>query len=117
VAEAESMATVYPAARNLCAAATYSKLRSNNHAQHWTPLAAPKHGGPANGARRSVWRPRITVAPRRVSASVLPILYFSTWQRRVVFLLTPVTPSLAVSRARVNAPHTPLYMYVCESKG
>ena len=111
------MATVYPAARNLCAAATYSKLRSNNHAQHWTPLAAPKHGGPANGARRSVWRPRITVAPRRVSASVLPILYFSTWQRRVVFLLTPVTPSLAVTRARVNAPHTPLYMYVCESKG
>ena len=33
-AEAESMATVYPAARNLCAAATYyySKLRSNNRA-------------------------------------------------------------------------------------
>eukprot|EP00964_Phaeocystis_antarctica_P008874 scaffold4813_cov77-Phaeocystis_antarctica.AAC.2 len=32
VAESESMATVYPAARNLCAAATYSKLRSNNRA-------------------------------------------------------------------------------------
>ena len=27
MAEAESMATVYPAARNLCAAATYMRLR------------------------------------------------------------------------------------------
>jgi hypothetical protein len=111
------MATVYPAARNLCAAATYSKLRSNNHAQHWTPLAAPKHGGPANGARRSVWRPRITVAPRRVSASVLPILYFSTWQRRVVFLLTPPSHSRSPRAPRKRTACTPLYMYVCESKG
>ena len=40
VAEAESMATVYPAARNLCAAVTYTRLRSlTNHA------AQPHEGG------------------------------------------------------------------------